>query len=150
MNTARIRVLGALAGTIVGSLLTQFLQRRNSTIARLHEARIDAYRTFAVSAMDFRAAQMERWFARSAGNADLVGNQVYSNRSRTWAAYYQIVLLAHQPEVVKRAEEARDLISSLKDATSREELNSLGEACREAVGRFADTARREVAASLRA
>jgi hypothetical protein len=145
MTTALIGVLGALAGTIVGSLLTQRLQRRNLALARLHEARIDAYRTFAATAMEFRKAQMDRWFIENEYRPDSATHNVYAIRSAAWAAYYQIVLLAHDRAIIERAEEARDLVSSLKNATSREQLNTHGEACRDAVGRFANAARHEVA-----
>ena len=147
MMIALIGVLGALAGTVAGSLLTQILQRQSSALGRLHDARIDSYGTFAAAAMDFRRAQMGRWFTKKAGRYDPTVDDVYEARSRTWAAYYRVVLLTSRSEVIICAGEARDLISSLKDAASQEELNALGKACREAVSRFADAARQEVMTS---
>lgn len=145
MSTALIGVVGALAGTIVGSLLTQALQRRNAAHARLHEARLEAYRTFAAAVMDFRKALMDRWFIEHEGKSNAEGHDVYATRSAVWAAYYQVMLVAGDPDIVRRAERARDVASSLKNTSTRAELNQLGDSCRAAVGEFAAAARHEVA-----
>jgi hypothetical protein len=144
MVTALIGVVGALGGTIVGSLLTQVLQRRNAAHARLHEARLDAYRDFAATVMDFRKALMDRWFIENEGRPHLDGHDVYATRSAVWAAYYQVLLVAGDYDIVRRAQEARDMTSSLKNVTTRADLNDQGDACRAAIGRFADAARQEV------
>jgi hypothetical protein len=144
MVTALIGVVGALAGTIVGSLLTQVLQRRNAAHARLHEARLEAYRGFATAVMDFRKALMDRWFIENEGRPHLDGHDVYATRSAVWAAYYQVLLVAGDDDIVQRAQQARDLTSSLKNVTTRADLNDRGDACRIAVGQFADAARQEV------
>lgn len=144
MVTALIGVIGALAGTVVGSLLTQVLQRRNAAYARLHEARIDAYSTFAAAVMEFRRALMDRWFIENEARPDAEGHDVYGQRSAVWAAYCQVVLVAGDSAIIEQAEEARNLTSALKKVTTRAELKASGDACREAVRRFAEAARREV------
>jgi ABC-type lipoprotein release transport system permease subunit len=53
---------GALLGTAVGAFVTHFLQRRNASLARLHEERISAYVAFAEAVMEFRRELMDRWF----------------------------------------------------------------------------------------
>lgn len=147
METALIGVVGALAGTIVGSLLTQLLQRRNAAQARLHEARLEAYRSFATAVMDFRKALMDRWFMENEDRPNLHGHDVYATRSAVWAAYYQVVLVAGDENIIQRAQHARELTSSLKNVTSRTDLNDRGDACRDAVGLFADVARQEVSSA---
>jgi hypothetical protein len=145
MLTALIGVSGALAGGIVGALVTQLLQRRNAALARLHEVRIDAYRDYATAIMEFRKALMDRWFMENEGRPHLSGHAVHETRSTAWSAYYQVVLVAGDRDIVARAEEARDLTSSLKDVADRAELNTHAQACRSAVERFAELARHEVA-----
>ncbi|MDX3458319.1 hypothetical protein PV396_41380 [Streptomyces sp. ME02-8801-2C] len=145
MITTLIGVCGALAGGIVGSLITQLLQRRNAALDRLHEVRIDAYRNYAIAIMEFRKALMDRWFIENEGRPHLTGHAVYETRNAAWSAYFQVALVAGDRAIVARAEEARDLASALKNAADRAELNSQAEACRSAVGRFAELARHEVA-----
>ncbi|MFI9813489.1 hypothetical protein [Saccharothrix variisporea] len=145
MTTALIGVMGALVGTIVGSLLTQALQRRNAAYARLHEARLEAYQAFTAAVMNFRKALLDRWFTEHERRSDADSQEVYAMRSAVWAAYYQVMLVAGDPEIVRRAQQARDVASSLKDTTTRAELNERGDACRAAVGEFAVAARHELA-----
>lgn len=143
MVTVLIGVVGALAGTIVGSLLTQILQRRNMAHARLHEARIEAYGSFAAAMMAYRKTLMDRWFIDNEGR-HVDGHDVYARRSAVWATYYQVQLVASDPAIVQRAQDARDMTSSMKNVTTRAELDDQGDACRTAVERFVDAARHEV------
>lgn len=143
VTPAVVGVVGALAGTVFGALLTSFLQRRNVALARLHEARITAYSTFAEAIMEFRKAIIDRWYHVDRGEV-VDGSEVYSTRSSAWAAYYQVVLLAGDPEIVCAAEDARNLASTLKNVTTVDELDRHGEQCRQAVHTFAVTAGRQV------
>lgn len=149
MLAVLIGVVGALSGTIVGSLLTQFLQRSNAAAGRLHEARIDAYGRFAAAVMDYRRALMDRWFINNEGRAVPAGHDVYGMRSAVWAAYFQVLLVAGDSAIVRRAEQARDLTTSVKEASTREELDVRGEVCRVAVGQFAAEARHELSPTWR-
>jgi hypothetical protein len=144
MLAVLIGVVGALSGTIVGSLLTQVLQRRNAAAGRLHEARIDAYGSFAAAVMDYRKALMDRWYINNESRAAPVGHDVYAMRSAVWAAYFQVLLVAGDTAIVRRAEQARDLTTSVKEASTRTELDDRGDVCRVAVGQFAEAARYEV------
>src|SRR5687767_2039269 len=99
MWTALIGVVGALSGTIFGSLLTQWLQRRNVAHARLHEARLAAYSNFATAIMEYRKALMDRWFIENEGRPNLDGHDVYETRSAAWAAYFQVALVASDGDV---------------------------------------------------
>jgi hypothetical protein len=144
MVTALIGVVGVLAGAIVGSFLTHALQRRNAAHARLHEARLEAYRNFAAAIMEFRKELMDRWFIENASKSCTDSHDVYAKRSVVWATYFQVLLVAGDRDVIRRADEARDVTSSLKNVTTRAELNSQGEACRAAIGRFVELARHEV------
>lgn len=145
MVTALIGVVGALAGAVVGALLTQTLQRRNLASGRVHEARIEAYRNLAAALMDFRSALMARWFRENEGTLQEDAPNVYQCRSAAWAAYYQVVLVTNDDAVLRLAAEARDAVSGLKDVATRGELNTGAEDCRQIVGRFVAAGRREVA-----
>lgn len=146
MMPVLIGVGGALAGTIIGALLTQLLQRRNLASAKVHDARIDAYRTFAAAVMNYRSALMGRWIQEHEGPAAVEAENVYQLRSAVWAAYFQVVLVAGDPEITARAERARATTHAIKRAASREELDAGDVASREAVGSFAAVARYEVSA----
>ncbi|GAA3260694.1 hypothetical protein ACFO1B_56620 [Dactylosporangium siamense] len=141
-----VGVAGALAGTVIGALLTQLLQRRNTASAKVHDARLDAYRTFAAVTMNYRSALMDRWLLEHEGRAGAEAEHVYTLRSEVWAAYFQVVLVAGDREIAARAERAREATHAIKRATSRHELEASDVASREAVGRFADLARHEVSA----
>jgi hypothetical protein len=144
MTAAFIGLTGALAGTIVGAFLTQALQRRNAAYARVHEARVEAYRAFALAAMEYRRALMDRWFVQNEGRPKSETENVYVKRSAVWTAYFQVELVAGDPAIAARAADARDITTLVKNATTREEVETAGEASREAVGRFVNLAKAEV------
>ena len=144
MTAVFVAVGGALAGTIIGAFLTQALQRRNAAYSKLHDARVEAYRTFTAAVMDYRSALMDRWFATNAGRRPSETENVYTTRSAVWAAYFQVVLVAGDHEIVARAERARDVTHELKRAANLDELDAAGDTSRVAIGRFTDAARDEV------
>jgi len=144
MMPVLIGVGGALAGTIIGALLTQLLQRRNVASAKVHDARIDAYRTFATVVMNYRSSLMDRWLNQHEGREGAEAADVYTLRSAVWAAYFQVVLVAGDPEITARAAHAREITHAIKRVMTREELDAGDVASREAVGRFAEVARKEV------
>jgi len=145
MRTVLIGVGGALTGTIVGALLTQFLQRRNAAFAKIHEARIDAYRVFAAVVMDYRSSLMDRWLHEHYGRRATEAENVYALRSAVWAAYFQVVLVAGNPQIPVCAAQARESTHALKRAATLDELTAGDRASRTAVGCFADIAHHEVA-----
>lgn len=142
--TVFIGVFGTLAGTIIGALLTQGLQRRNVAHAKVHDARLDAYRTFAAAVMDYRRALIDRWFVENAGRPAAEAADVYGARSAVWAAYFQVVLVAGDRQIVDLAAQARDTTSDLKRVSTRDKIDAAGEDSRVAVGRFTEAARHEV------
>jgi len=101
-------------------------------------------RNFAAAIMEFRKELMDRWFIENEGERRTDSHDVYAKRSVVWATYFQVLLVAGDRDVIRRADEARDVTSSLKNVTTRAELNSQGDACRAAIGRFVELARHEV------
>jgi hypothetical protein len=145
MNGAWVGVFGALAGTAIGAVLTQYLQRRVAAATRLHESRIDAYRGFITATMTLRKALTDRWFARDA-RSTIDNAAVYAARTAAWAAFFDVELLAADDRLVAAAALARDLTADIKGARNRDEVNQRAHASLEAVGRFAGSAREQVTA----
>ncbi|MCX5558374.1 hypothetical protein [Streptomyces sp. NBC_00038] len=143
MVSALTGIGGALLGTAVGAFVTHFLQRRNASLARLHEERISAYVAFAEAVMEFRRELMDRWFVERDG-AVHDSTPVYSARSTMWTAYYRVVLLAGDEDIRQSATTARETVSSIKKAGNMDTMKERSDLTREAVRRFVDRARTEV------
>lgn len=148
MDAPTLGLIGALAGVVIGSVLTFVFGRRNAISERMHESRIDAYKSFAVGAMELRRALMNRWFVDQ-GHPGVSGDSVYSIRSVAWSAYYAVQLVSQKEAITQKAKEALDLISDLKKAPDQASLNSQAEAGRAAVSAFVDAARADIAAKTR-
>lgn len=134
---------GALLGTAVGAFVTHLLQRRNASLARLHEERISAYVAFAEAVMELRRELMDRWFAEHNGST-YDSSPVYTSRSTMWTAYYRVVLLAGNEDIRQAAAAARETVSLIKKAQSLDLMKERSDTTRDAVRRFVDTARVEV------
>ncbi|MEW2132894.1 hypothetical protein [Streptomyces sp. NPDC005435] len=134
---------GALLGTAVGAFVTHLLQRRNASLARLHEERISAYVAFAEAVMELRRELMDRWFAEHNGITH-DSSPVYASRSTMWTAYYRVVLLAGNEDIRLAATAARETVSLIKKAQGLDLMKERSDTTRDAVRRFVDTARAEV------
>ncbi|MCX4233808.1 MULTISPECIES: hypothetical protein [Streptomyces] len=143
MVSALTGIGGALLGTAVGAFVTHFMQRRNTSLARLHEERLSAYVAFAEAVMEFRRELMDRWFVER-GGAVHDSTSVYSARSTMWTAYYRVVLLAGDEDIRQSAATARETVSSIKEAESLDTMKERSDLTREEVRRFVDRARTEV------
>lgn len=148
VDAPTIGLIGTLAGVVIGSALTFVFGRRNAISERMHESRIDAYKSFAVAVMELRRALVNRWFVEQ-GNPGTTGDDVYPIRSAAWSAYYVVQLVSQKKAITQKAKEALDLISDLKEVPDQASLNSLAEAGRAAVSAFVDAARADIAAKTR-
>jgi hypothetical protein len=147
MDAATTGLLGGLAGVLLGGFLTYVLDRRNAVSMRLHESRIEAYKLFASCAMDYRRAVMDQWFEDHRLQDLTEDDDVHRARSAAWSAYYGVRLVTGDPQLGKMGRHVLDRITDLKDVEHREELNRLGEVCRDEVDSFVDKARRDVVAT---
>lgn len=145
---ALVGLIGTLAGVLLGAALTFVFGRRNAISQRMHESRIDAYKSFASAAMDLRRALMNRWFLER-GEPGTVGDDVYPIRSSAWSAYYAVELVSQKREIADKALHALDLIAALKDAPDQAALSVQAEQCRSAVSVFVNAARDDIAAKTR-
>ncbi|TAP43169.1 hypothetical protein [Arthrobacter sp. S39] len=147
MDAATTGLLGGLAGVLLGGFLTYVLDRRNAVSMRLHESRIEAYKLFASCAMDYRRAVMDQWFEDHRLQNLTEDDDVHRARSAAWSAYYGVRLVTGNPQLGTMGRNILDRITELKDVEHREELNRLGEACRDEVDGFVEKARRDVVAT---
>ncbi len=77
-----IGVVGALAGTIVGAVLTQRLQRGTAAYTQLHEERLIGYSAFPAALMEYRRVLTERAFQSSQGRAAQLGGISFRPEAR--------------------------------------------------------------------
>jgi hypothetical protein len=141
---AVIGVVGALAGTVVGAVLTQRLQRGTAAYTQLHKERLIGYSAFAAALMEYRRMQTERVFQRSQGHAAELGGELFPARSAAWAEYYRVRLLAGDRKIVDMAEVALEAAGAKPQTTDENEREKLAHACRAAVQKFLAAAQLDI------
>lgn len=124
----------AVAGTLLGSVLTHTFQRlaaqRSELFARseaLRQERMATYSAFAAAAEDYRHGQADRWYRKQEapdGEAFL-GARDEAHRLRTVArqALYRVRLLTDDGDVVLAAERAYQCtwdVSNAQDSADRD------------------------------
>ena len=149
MDAATIGLIGGLAGVLLGAFLTYVLDRRKAVSVRLHESRIEAYKLFATTAMEYRRAVMDQWFEDHKLQERTEDDEVHRARSSAWSAYYGVRLLTGDKRLGESGQRILDRITALKDVANREELNRLGEDCREELDKFVEVARADVEVASR-
>ncbi|WP_234005639.1 hypothetical protein [Arthrobacter sp. PGP41] len=140
MGTAIIGLLGAL----LGAILTYAFNRKNAFETRIHQARIDAYKTFAEAVMEYRRAVMDEWFEGHGVDARTEDDDVHRARGAAWSAYYGVRLLTSNENIANLAQQSLTDITALKKLGSRKDLNEQGERCRTKVEEFVEAAREDV------
>jgi hypothetical protein len=140
MDAAIIGLLGAL----LGAILTYAFNRKNAFETRIHDARIDAYKTFAESAMEYRRTVMDEWFEGHGMDLKTEDDDVHRARGAAWSAYYGVRLLSSKKHIGDLAYACLLNITALKKLDSRRDLNEQGERCRAEVEDFVEAAREDV------
>ena len=140
MDAAIIGLLGAL----LGAILAYALNRKSAAEMRLHEARIDAYKSFAEAAMEYRRTVMDEWFEGHGVDARTEDDDVHRARGAAWSAYYGVRLLSSKKAIGDLAHEVLTHITALKKLENRKSLNEQGEHCRVEVEEFVEAAREDV------
>lgn len=140
MDAAIIGLLGAL----LGAVLTYAFNRKNAAEMRLHEARIDAYKTFAQAAMEYRRTVMDEWFEGHGVDLKTEDDDVHRARGSAWSASYGVRLLSSKKQIGDLAYTCLLNITALKKLDSRRDLNEQGEGCRAEVEEFVESAREDV------
>lgn len=142
--------IGALAGVVIGSVLTFVFTRRAQTSKALHDARLASFARLAATSMEYRRTLMARWFADSNEAKLSVGNSVYETRSAAWAALFEVQLVARTQAVSDLAKEAVKVTDDIRDSTDQPDLALRADLSRTAVEAFIKAARSETASKSRA
>ena len=122
MATALAAGLLGLFGTVVGAVLTTWTARqttdRSDRRAR-EERRRQEYRSavirFAAALGAYRVAEMDLWHALRGGRKDkaTAAAEVYSARTATWNAFYELELSTDNRDLIQQARRALDSASSI-------------------------------------
>ncbi|MGY1901238.1 hypothetical protein [Nocardia gipuzkoensis] len=118
-----ITALIAIAGTLLGSIVTHNFQRatadraaRQNFSERLRQDRLNAYNAFAASANEYRHHQIERWHRlRQDPDAEVNSRpESYSRKSALRSEQFRIKLLTNDARLQQLADEAIEAIRSIQ------------------------------------
>jgi hypothetical protein len=154
---AALAGLIAVAGTLLGSLVTHIFQQRAAkrsqqfaVSARLREERVAAYSEFAGAVLNFRFAEYTRALEgfEDAGSTAYqeATDRSYTLRAVAWGSLYRVRLLTDDPDVSRLAENAITAIGSMSQAEDKLDLIRNGFEVKEALEAFISAASPEVKA----
>jgi hypothetical protein len=107
---------------------------------------VDTYAAFCVSVIEYRRAQLHRWFVGTdlGGSAAVVeerrpqvAEDVRQCRAAAWGKFYEVLMICNDDQVVQRARHALDLTKQMKTSPDAESLDALSDQVHEAVRDFA-------------
>ena len=147
--------LVAVAGTLLGSALTYFFQRRTAGRAeqftrdeRLRQARVSAYSTFAEAVMEYRHEELQVWLHRHGELTHPLPErfEVEQGRLRSLAvrARYRVQLLAEESRLIELADQSLDSVADIHHAKDATELMEHGERTEQRFEHFIRAAAAEV------
>ncbi|MDX2702658.1 hypothetical protein PV350_07315 [Streptomyces sp. PA03-6a] len=138
----------AVAGTLLGAVVTYPFQRLAAKQQRLRDERIAAYTAFASAVEDFRWGQAERYFSKQRdpdGEATRLAYQEgHRLRTNAWQAFYRIKLVTNDADLVAHAEAALEQTRSVSGATNDYERDQLDDVAKAAIRDFVDYASKRV------
>jgi hypothetical protein len=138
--------------TIAAATLAFLFGRVNLARATQHEreedlrrTRIEAYATFCSNIVEYRRAQLHRWFVgQDHGGPDAVelerpqvADDVRSSRAGAWSAFYRVLMICNDEDIVRQARATLEIAREMKNSTSAEELNAQSDLVHSAVEEFA-------------
>ncbi|MGW5106725.1 hypothetical protein [Nocardia sp. NPDC004123] len=118
-----ITALIAVAGTLLGSIVTHYFQRasaqrtiRQSFSERLRQDRLNAYNAFAAAAIEYRHHQIERWHRlRQDPDAELnTRSEAFSKKAALKTELLRVKLLSDDTRLHRLAEEAIEAIRGIQ------------------------------------
>jgi hypothetical protein len=147
--------LVAVAGTLLGSAMTYFFQRRTAGRAeqfardeRLRQERVSAYSTFAEAVMEYRHEELKIWLHRHGELTHPLPEsfEVEQGRLRSVAlrARYRVQLLADEPRLIELADQSINAVADIHRAKDATELMEHGEHTEQRVEGFVRAAAAEV------
>lgn len=144
--------LGLLGSIIVAALAFVFGRVNLNSSTRLQREeelrrrRVDTYAAFCVAVIEYRRAQLHRWFVGSdlsgAGAAveeqrPDVADDVRRCRAAAWGKFYEVLMICNDAEVVSRAQRALSLTKDIKTAPDADAVNARSDDVHDAVREFA-------------
>jgi hypothetical protein len=147
--------LFAVVGTLVGSVVTYLLQRRNAEHSersareqRLWQERLQAYSAFAEAAIEYRRTQYDRWHRQDEDQSSpaYIEARTESYRSKTVArqAMFRVKLLSNDRGLIAQAGEIMKITEDLHHASDSKELTARGDHAQQIVDSFISIASEQV------
>lgn len=145
----------AVAGTLLGSVVTYAFQRINTDRAeqlarkeRLRQERMVTYSAFAGAITDLRRGVITLWFTQRSESegTQILAAHVDADRLGAAAhhARFRVQLVAEDPDLVSLADAAFDPIDAIRDAADRGELKLHEDRCEAALEAFVTAAAAQV------
>ncbi|MFE0147054.1 hypothetical protein ACFWY5_07920 [Nonomuraea sp. NPDC059007] len=145
----------AVVGTLLGSIVTYWLQRRASDhgdkrlrSSQLRQERIEAYGAFAAAATTLRQARTTRWYRRQddSGGSAYHEARAASDQAQGVAlhALFRAQIVAGENDVTASAQDALDAIDEIRPGLSRPEFQAKLENSRLLLAQFVAHASHEV------
>ncbi|WP_405863367.1 hypothetical protein OG407_34415 [Streptomyces sp. NBC_01515] len=146
----------AVLGTLLGSALTYYFQKRQAVYIhgmtareRLRVERIGAYGALAESVADLRGGQLIRWTTRRESPAD--SDEYARARSDSWrlraaarSTMYRVQLVTDDEDFARRARELVELTIQILDATDADDLAIRAQRSAEETDSFINEARQRL------
>jgi hypothetical protein len=143
-------LLGGFLGQYVYARRLASHAHREGQRERLRQDRIQAYSDFAGALIEYRRAQLARWFLDHDDAADPADVHRTRDESRVRRAvaldrYYRVTLLAGSQTVKKAADQALQHTHRIHDADTREAADALADSVRDELLRvFIEEAEKQV------
>ena len=145
---AWLGLVGSLVLAVLAFFFGRMNQNRQNSVQRdedLRRTRLDTYASFCAAMVNYRRAQLYRWYAgRDVGSpAEVerrrpgVAEEVRKARAVAWSQLYKVVMICNDGEVENRARTAIALAKEMKTAHTPEELDELSEKVHQAIDDFA-------------
>jgi hypothetical protein len=134
---------------VVGFTLGRMNLRAGMSLERnedLRRRRIDTYAAFCASVVEYRRAQLNRWFVGydlrdSESPVDQersdVAEDVRRSRATAWADFYRVLMICDDETIESLAREAMRVTRSMKQAPSVDEVLAISDQVHAAVDAFA-------------
>lgn len=141
-GTLIVALIAGIAG-LIGGFLTHFVYARRlaeeahraTQLERLRQDRIQSYSDFAGSLIEYRRAQLARWFAERDGRASegdaRAREEAWVRRAAALDRYYRVMLLADSAAITAAAKQALDCAHEVSEAASRQEADARADKLRD-------------------
>lgn len=137
----------AVAGTLLGSVVTYIFQRRSAALeadaaeaVRTRQELLNAFVEFAQVATELRRAQHDRWRRRAEdpeSEAHLVAKgEYYRLRAAVLTAQLRLRLLLNDPDLLRLSDEVIELTKRMNRAADEEAVDQQGTQAQEALDQF--------------